>query len=238
MWQFSQAVDGLSDACLELGHPGHRRQRLASTTRPATPPIHPTPVVGVLGIIDDVARRIPSGWQDEGENIYLLGATRDELDGSAWAARSTATSADGRPRSTCRREARSAEILIAGSRDGLLVRRARPLGGRAGAGAGGGLMRFGVGARVWLDEVWSATAWTRRRPVLRVDRPARSSRCRAPRSVRFPDMCAARGIPAPASASSTPRRGRAPLDVQGLFSVPLAELRGAHEGTLPAAFEA
>ena len=36
-------------------------------------------------MIDDVARRIPSGWQDEGDNIYLLGVTREELDGSAWA---------------------------------------------------------------------------------------------------------------------------------------------------------
>ena len=34
---------------------------------------------------EELARRIPSGWQDEGDNIYLLGVTRDELDGSAWA---------------------------------------------------------------------------------------------------------------------------------------------------------
>ncbi len=32
-----------------------------------------------------MARRIPSGWQDEGENLYLLGVTGTELDGSAWA---------------------------------------------------------------------------------------------------------------------------------------------------------
>src|SRR5690606_41662786 len=51
----------------------------------ALPIFHPTPVVAVLGVIDDVAKRIPSGWQDEGNNIYLLGTTRDELDGSAWA---------------------------------------------------------------------------------------------------------------------------------------------------------
>src|SRR5699024_100908 len=41
--------------------------------------------VGVLGVIDDVARRVPSAWQDAGDNLYLLGITRTELDGSAWA---------------------------------------------------------------------------------------------------------------------------------------------------------
>ena len=50
-------------------------------------PIHPTPVVAVLGVIDDVARRVPSGWQDPGDNVYLLGTTSLELDGSAWARR-------------------------------------------------------------------------------------------------------------------------------------------------------
>ena len=38
-----------------------------------------------MGVIDDVARRLPSGWQDDGENIYLLGTTHLELDGSIWA---------------------------------------------------------------------------------------------------------------------------------------------------------
>ena len=64
-------------------------------------PIHPTPVVGVLGIIDDVSRRVPSGWQDPGHNIYLLGTTATELDGSAWAdVVPLSTSAGGLRRST------------------------------------------------------------------------------------------------------------------------------------------
>ena len=56
----------------------------ASTTRPARPAILPTPVVAVLGVIDDVAavRRRPGR---AGERVFLLGETREELSGSEWA---------------------------------------------------------------------------------------------------------------------------------------------------------
>jgi phosphoribosylformylglycinamidine synthase II len=83
MWQFKQATTGLADGCLELGIPV-TGGNVSFYNQTGDTAIFPTPVVGVLGVIDDVARRIPSGWQDEGNNIYLLGTTKDELDGSVW----------------------------------------------------------------------------------------------------------------------------------------------------------
>jgi phosphoribosylformylglycinamidine synthase len=80
MWQFKQATAGLADGCLELGIPV-TGGNVSFYNQTGDTAIYPTPVVGVLGVIDDVARRIPSGWQDDGNNIYLLGTTRDELDG-------------------------------------------------------------------------------------------------------------------------------------------------------------
>jgi phosphoribosylformylglycinamidine synthase subunit PurL len=47
--------------------------------------ILPTPVVGVLGVIDDVTRRTPVGFRSPGDVVFLLGETDDELAGSAWA---------------------------------------------------------------------------------------------------------------------------------------------------------
>ena len=72
MWQFAQAIDGLADACRELGIPvtGGNVSFYNQTGETA---IHPTPVVGVLGVFDDVARRTPMGWSPDGELIYLLG---------------------------------------------------------------------------------------------------------------------------------------------------------------------
>jgi phosphoribosylformylglycinamidine synthase len=84
MWQFAESVRGLADACQELGVPvtGGNVSLYNQTGGVA---IHPTPVVGVLGVFDDVARRTPSGWREDGQAIYLLGTTRKELDGSEWA---------------------------------------------------------------------------------------------------------------------------------------------------------
>ena len=39
----------------------------------------------LVGVFEDVARRVPSGWQAEGDSVLLLGTTREELSGSAWA---------------------------------------------------------------------------------------------------------------------------------------------------------
>ena len=75
MWQFAEAIRGLADACQELGTPvtGGNVSLYNQTGDVA---IHPTPVVAVLGVIDDVARRTPSGLQEEGQALYLLGDTR------------------------------------------------------------------------------------------------------------------------------------------------------------------
>ncbi len=84
MWQFEQAVEGLVDGCRALGIPvtGGNVSFYNQTGEVA---IHPTPVVGVLGVLDDVAVRAGSGFVVDASAIYLLGTTRDELDGSEWA---------------------------------------------------------------------------------------------------------------------------------------------------------
>ena len=60
MWQFSQAVRGLADGCAALGIPV-TGGNVSFYNQTGTTPILPTPVVGVLGVIDDVKRRIPTG---------------------------------------------------------------------------------------------------------------------------------------------------------------------------------
>ena len=84
MWQFERAVTGLADACLEMGTPvtGGNVSFYNQTGEIA---IHPTPVIGVLGVIDNVERRTPLAGGNDGELVYVLGTTRDELAGSEWA---------------------------------------------------------------------------------------------------------------------------------------------------------
>ena len=84
MWQFAEATRGLADACLELGVPvtGGNVSFYNQTGETA---INPTPVVGVLGVVDDVRRRMPMGFTSPDEVVLLLGETREELGGSEWA---------------------------------------------------------------------------------------------------------------------------------------------------------
>ena len=60
MWQFAQAVRGLADGCAALGIPV-TGGNVSFYNQTGSAAILPTPVVGVLGVIDDVARRIPTG---------------------------------------------------------------------------------------------------------------------------------------------------------------------------------
>jgi phosphoribosylformylglycinamidine synthase subunit PurL len=84
MWQFQQAVRGLADGCAALGVPV-TGGNVSFYNQTGSTAIHPTPVVGVLGVIDDVAHRIPTGFAAEGDRVLLLGETREELDGGEWA---------------------------------------------------------------------------------------------------------------------------------------------------------
>ncbi len=84
MWQFAEATRGLADACLELGVPV-TGGNVSFYNQTGDVAINPTPVVGVLGVLDDVRRRVPIGFGAPDEVVLLLGETRDELGGSEWA---------------------------------------------------------------------------------------------------------------------------------------------------------
>jgi phosphoribosylformylglycinamidine synthase II len=237
MWEFSQAVDGLAAGCAELGIPV-TGGNVSFYNQTGDVSIHPTPVIGVLGVLDDVARRTPSGWRTPGQAIYLLGASGDEFGGSEWAFAEHGHLGGVPPRVSMDDEKRLADILVNSSRDGL-VDAAHDLseGGLAQALVEA-CLRYGAGARVWLDEVCERDAVS---PfaALFAESTARAV-VAVPRSeeVRFTDMCAARRIPfARIGVVDDGAGGEPVLDVQGLFTVPLAELRAAHERTLPAAFE-
>ena len=226
MWQFAEATRGLADACTVLETPvsGGNVSFYNST---AGTPINPTPVVGVLGLFDDVTRRTPMGFQSEGSTLLLLGDTADELGGSEWAWAMHRHLGGVPPRVDLTREKLLAEVLIAGSRDGMLDS-AHDLsdGGLAQALVESALAK-GVGARVVLPA--GPTAF-----VQLFSESAGRALVSVPRSeeLRFSEMCSARGLPCTRIGVTD---GDA-LDVQDVLRVGLEELRTAYEATLPALF--
>ena len=84
MWQFSETVRGLADACLELGLPV-TGGNVSFYNQTGSVAILPTPVIGVLGVIQDVRTRTQMGIKTAGLDLYLIGTTDDDLSGSEWA---------------------------------------------------------------------------------------------------------------------------------------------------------
>jgi phosphoribosylformylglycinamidine synthase len=238
MWQFAEAVRGIAEGCRTLGIPvtGGNVSLYNQTGDVA---IHPTPVVAVLGVLDDVARRMPSGWREPrldapAAGIYLLGTTADELGGSAWTQVAHDHLGGLPPRVDLDRERRLGEILVDAAHDGL-VDAAHDLseGGLAVALAEASL-RNGVGARVWLDEVCGrdgVDAFT----LLFSESAGRAIVAVLPaEQARFTDLCVARGFAHARIGVVDDHAGA--LEVQGQFTLPLAELRTAHTSTLPSVF--
>jgi phosphoribosylformylglycinamidine synthase len=84
MWQFSEAVDGMSEACRALGTPVVGGN-VSFYNESRGGDIDPTPVIGMLGLVDDLTRRPPGVNLVDGGRLLLLGVTQPELSGSTWA---------------------------------------------------------------------------------------------------------------------------------------------------------
>ncbi|MCE5193219.1 MAG: phosphoribosylformylglycinamidine synthase subunit PurL [Candidatus Cryosericum sp.] len=82
-WQFSQAVAGMSKACRALGIPVIGGN-VSFYNETGTLAILPTPVVGMVGVMDDPGRACRQGFVAPGDSIVLLGECTDELGGSVY----------------------------------------------------------------------------------------------------------------------------------------------------------
>jgi phosphoribosylformylglycinamidine synthase len=238
MWQFSRAVEGLSDGCLELEIPV-TGGNVSFYNQTGDVPIHPTPVVAVLGVIQDVAARIPSGWQDEGNNIYLLGTTSLELDGSAWAGTVHDHLGGVPPAVDLAQEKKLAALLAAGAQESLIASAHDLSDGGLAQALAESVLRFGVGARVWLTEVMlrdgvdAATALfseSTGRVIVSVPRED---------DVKFQGLCSGRDYPVlriGVTDASAGEAGTSVLEIQDTFTLSVDELRARHISTLPAHF--
>jgi len=223
MWQFAEAVRGLADGCRALGMPV-TGGNVSFYNQTGATPINPTPVVGVLGIIDDVATRTPMGFVAEGDVVLLLGETREELSGSEWAW-SAHQHLGGLPPVVDLDAALALQRVLTDPARGL--RSAHDLsGGGLAASLVESCLRGGIGAQLTLPagdpfvQLFSESAG---RAVVSL----------APANVdTFLELAAAQGVPVIRLGVV----GGSALDIAGVGSLDLDELRAAHDGTLPAAF--
>jgi phosphoribosylformylglycinamidine synthase len=224
MWQFREAVIGLVDGCTELGTPV-TGGNVSFYNQTDGVNILPTPVIGMLGVIDDVADRTPSGFAHPGDAVALLGTTRDELNGSAWAGLFGRLGGQP-PRPDFAAEQALARVLVEAARQHLLSS-AHDL-------SDGGLAQALVEACLRRDQGVALTLPPGDPTVqLFSESPARAI-------VSFPgssldaveQLCAAHGVPLTRLGEVT---GEAALEVVGQFTLDLAEVRRRWEAPIAAA---
>ena len=112
MWQFAETVRGLADACLELGLPV-TGGNVSFYNQTGSVAILPTPVIGVLGVIQDVRKRTRMGFEKKDLDIYLIGAVDSNMSGSEWAYLHGEIG-NFSPKSDLAMEARLVEFLLEG----------------------------------------------------------------------------------------------------------------------------
>ena len=224
MWQFAEAVRGLADGCAALGVPV-TGGNVSFYNQTGTVAIHPTPVVGVLGVHDDVRRRVGIGFPASPASIVLLGRTEPEFGGSAWAHVCHGHLGGRPPRPDLDAERRLATLLAAAVAAGLLSAAHDLSDGGLAVALAESCLRGGTGCTVRLpgDPFTALFSESPGRAVVAVRPGAEEA---------FGRLAEEHGVPAAAIGST----GGDSLMVDGGFAIPLAELAAVHARTLPALF--
>ena len=221
MWQFAETVRGLADGCLEMGLPV-TGGNVSFYNQTGTTAILPTPVIGVLGVIEDVRTRTPMSFKDAGLELYLLGATDENLSGSEWAylhgmRGGTAPTAD------LQREMRLIELLVAGNKSALFTAAHDLSQGGLAISLIEMVLRHNVGATISIDSPGiSLLSETPGRVIVAVT-PAKVAELEA--------LASKQSIP----LSKIGTTGGAALVINDA-SIPLPELRTAHTETFKKLF--
>ena len=227
MGQFRDTIAGMAEACDALGVPitGGNVSFYNQTGETA---VHPTPVVGVLGIIDEVVAAVGSGFRGAGDAVFLVGApTRPGLGGSEylWA---TQRRIAGRPPAVDLQAEKALHGLLAAAADVEWLRSAHDVS------AGGLLVTLvecclaaRLGARLRSEDDVAPHQWLFSESPTRVVATVRS-----PDATQFEHLCEVRGVP-------FTRLGvvidEPVLQLAGLFDLDLDEVARIRDEALPAA---
>jgi len=221
MWQFAESVRGLADGCLEMGLPV-TGGNVSFYNQTGAVAILPTPVIGVLGVIDDVRTRTPMSFDRAGLQLYLLGETQNDLAGSEWAYMHGQRGGVV-PTADLQREMRLIDLLVAGRTKKIFTAAHDLSQGGLAATLTEMVLRYNVGASIEIENVGiSLLSETPGRVVVAVD---------SAQVVALTAEASAQKI----TLTKIGVTGGDSLTINGAV-IPLAELRKAHTETFPKLF--
>jgi phosphoribosylformylglycinamidine synthase subunit PurL len=223
MWQFAESIRGMRDACLALDTPV-TGGNVSFYNESGDSAIWPTPVIGMLGLLEDHRLRVPAGFGRAGLAIYLLGETFPELGGSEFADVLLGSTAGRPPALDLARERELHEVLLGAAHEDLLASAhdcsegglAVALAESAISGAHG----FAVTVPGDLPAHVALFSESASRAVISVV-PERAD--------ELLDLAGRHGVPCAALGET----GGPRVVFSGLFETTVEELRDVHEGAIP-----
>jgi len=119
-FQFREACRGMADACVALDTPITGGNVSLYNESPKGP-VLPTPMIGMVGVLEDVSRRVAAFFRQTGDAIVLLGSTRGELGGSQYLTLVTGETYGAPPRVDLAAERALVDLLVAAAARRLLA---------------------------------------------------------------------------------------------------------------------
>jgi phosphoribosylformylglycinamidine synthase II len=221
MWQFAETVRGLADGCLEMGLPV-TGGNVSFYNQTGSTAILPTPVIAVLGVIDDVRTRTPMSFDRAGLDLYLLGDTGEDFAGSEWAFIHGIRGGQA-PQSDLQAAMRLNTLLVAGRTEKIFTAAHDLSQGGLSAALTEMVLRHGIGATVKLNNAAvNLISETPGRVIVAID-PSKK------------DALLAQATKAKISCTHIGISGGDSLTINDSV-IPLPELRKAHTETFPRLF--
>jgi phosphoribosylformylglycinamidine synthase len=225
MGQFAAAVGGIAAACEALGTP-ITGGNVSFYNETDGRPIHPTPVVGVLGLLDDAYGAVPLGFPRAELDVWLLGVTRAEFGGSAWQRLATGRLEGRPPALDLAAETALQKLLVTAADRRMLASATDCADGGLAMALVEAVLAAGVGTTVTLPAGLPALAAlvseSASRALVSVDRRQRAT---------FAEEVELAGVPAVRIGTT----GGPELVVEGALRLGIERLRDAYEGAVPRA---
>ncbi|MBI4888679.1 MAG: phosphoribosylformylglycinamidine synthase subunit PurL, partial [Acidobacteria bacterium] len=222
MWQFARAVEGIGAACRALDIPitGGNVSLYNETDGRA---VLPTPVLGVVGLIEDAERVVRRAFQGDGDAIVLLGSSQDELGGSEYL-RAVHNLLRGTPPALdLAREAALERVLVRGAAAGLIRSAHDCAEGGLAVTLAESCFDTGLGASVDVPAVATATARFGLAATLFGESASRALvSVEARRSAEMVALAAGERVPAAIIGRVGGGRIRIAVDGRGVIDEPLA----------------
>ena len=225
-WEMEETIAGLAHACRALDLPVVSGNVSLYNDSSGTSAIYPTPVVGMVGLIDDYGKRLAAGLRAEGDFVLLIGSSHNDLGGSEYLKVEHGMVAGRPPALDLARERAVCRLVLAAAENGLLH--------SAHDCAEGGML-------VALAECCLLGGLGVRCPAIRPEAPLRMDAAFFGESPsRFIVSLPSRSMP---ELQSLARRhhveisllglaGGETIEFEGQFRLPLADIRQAWEGDI------